>query len=344
MMARQLRFAVVAIGMSSALAGAYPIASSVLAADPSIRLAVEPVGEPGAFFHRSLQPGESAELIVDLANYGPTMTRARTFAADVYPIINGGFGARLRGEPTSGTTLWLDYPTEVFDIEPGQAIRRMFSVAVPADVQPGEYITSIVIENEDPLESGEGVAFNQFVRAAIAVFIVVPGNADAAFEIGDARHSFLDGRSVVGVAIDNVGDLLLRPAGSFSVTTEAGEEVEARSVAMDSVYAHSATWIEVVLDRALAPGRYFANVELGDPGQGAMAAGARPFVVGNETGAAAGTPEARPTDTIDLPILGPVDNGVSAALAFGGGILVCAIAVGVLMLARRRRHDPGSTG
>jgi hypothetical protein len=343
-MARQLRFAIVAIGMASALAASPPVVANVAAADPQIRLAVEPVGEQGSFFHRSLQPGESAELIVNLANYGATTTRARTYAADVYPIINGGFGARLRDEPASGTTLWLEYPTEVFDIEPGEAIRRTFSVTVPADVQPGEYITSIVIENEDPLASGEGVAFNQFVRSAVAVFIVVPGDADAAFEIGDARHSFLDGRSVVGVAVDNVGDVLLRPAGSFSVTTEAGVEVHARQVAMDSVYAHSATWLEVVLDRVLAPGRYFASVDLGDSDRGATAAGARPFVVGDEAGGAAAAPEAQSTDTIDLPILGTVGSDVGTGLAFGGGVLVSAIALGVLMLVRRRQRGPGSTG
>jgi hypothetical protein len=178
----------------------------------------------------------------------------------------------------------------------------------------------------------------------VAIVVVVPGDAEAALELGDARHSFLDGRSVVAVAIDNVGDLLLRPAGSFVITTDAGTTVDSRQVAMDSVYAHNSTWLELVLDRPLAPGHYFANVDVTDPGRGGPAAGARPFVVGEDPLLPAANPAAIETDTVDLPIVGTVDGGTSAMLAFGGGVLVCAIAIGVLVVTRRRRRDTRSNG
>jgi hypothetical protein len=343
-MARQSRIALMTIGLAAAFPASAPGVAIVFAADPPIELAVEPVGEQGSFFERSLNPGESAELVVNLANYGETATRARTFAADVYPIINGGFGARLRDEPRSGTTLWLDYPTDVVTIEPGQAIRRTFSVTVSSDAQPAEYITSIVIENEDPLPAGEGVAFNQFIRSAVAILITVPGATEASLDLGDARHSFLNGRSVVGVAINNTGDLLLRPGGSFSITTEDGEQIDARQVAMDSVYAHSSTWLEVVLDGGLAPGRYFANVDVADPDRGGAAVGARLFVVGEDTGPGSSRPAAQSTDTIDLPVIGQVDSGIGAVMAFGGGVVLCAVMIGVLALARGLRRKSDSRG
>jgi hypothetical protein len=342
-MARQLRIALAAVGLAATLPVSSPVVAVAVAADPPIELAVEPVGEQGSFFQRSLNPGESAELIVDLANYGDKAITARTFAADVYPIINGGFGARLRDEPTGGTTLWLDYPSDVLVIEPDSAIRRTFSVTVPSDAQPGEYITSVVIENEDPLSAGEGVAFDQYIRSAVAIVIIVPGPTEAALVLGGARHTFLERRSVVGVAIDNIGDLLLRPAGSFAITTEAGAEVDARQVAMDSVYAHRSTWLEVVLDRALAPGRYFAHVDVADPDRGGAVAGSRPFEVGADTGDGSGVPEAQSTDTVDLPVIGEVSGSIGVGMAFAGGVLLCAITIGVLALARRRRGSPDST-
>ncbi len=314
-------------------------ATATVAADPSIKLAAEPVGEGGQFFHRSLQPGEAAELVVDLANYGEAAVRARTFAADVYSIINGGFGARLRGEATSGTTTWLAYPTEVLEIEPGQAVRRSFTVTVPDATKPGEYITSIVIENEDPLVSAEGLAFNQFVRTAIAVSIVVPGPTEAAVELGQARHSFLDGRSVVGVAINNVGDLLLRPVGTMGIVTEAGDPIDNRQVAMDSVYAHTATWLEVVLDGPLAPGRYLARVDLADPARGGPVGGERPFVVGEDGSLSPVGPATAPTDTIELPIVGTVPRPDGTVLPFIIGSLIGGLAVALVAIGRRRRRD-----
>lgn len=339
------RLAVALIGLAAAIIAGLPPAAVTLAADEPIRLAVEPVGVDGQFFEVSLAPGESSQLIVDLANYGTKRVTARTFAADVYPIINGGFGARLRGEPATGTTTWLDYASDILEIDPGQAIRRTFSVTVPPTTEPGEYITSIIIENEDPLSSGQGVAFNQFVRSAVAVVVVVPGPAEAALQLGVARHSFLEGQSVVGVAIENVGDLLLRPVGSLSVTTEAGEPVVAREVAMDSVYAHASTWLEVILDRPLAPGRYFANVDVTDPGRGGPASGARLFVVEQDPAPPPSTgPDAVATDTVDLPIIGTLGRTDRAVLAFGVGAFVAAFLIGVLVFARRRRRATRSNG
>ncbi len=327
----------------SAIVGLATVTASI-AADPPIQLAAAPVDEQGQFFERSLPPGGSAELVIDLANYGEGAVRARTFAADVYSIINGGFGARLRDEPISGTTTWLDYPTQVLDIGPGEAVRRTFTVTVPAGTEPGEYLSSIVVENEEPLISGEGMAFNQFVRTAIAVAVVVPGPAEAAAELGEARHSFLDGRSVVGVAINNVGDLLLRPAGSFRIVTEAGDPVDDRMVAMDSVYAHTSTWLEVVLVRPLAPGRYLARVELTDAARGAPVRGERPFMVGEDgTGPAADSATAA-TDTVALPIVGNVPRPDGAVLPFVIGSFIGALAVALLAIRWRRRRDshPGA--
>jgi hypothetical protein len=326
-------FATLALAILAMLAPA-----SAMAADGTIRLAVEPVGEDAQFFERSLEPGASAELVVNLANYGDAAVKARTFAADVYSIINGGFGARLRDEPTTGTTTWLDYPAGVLTIEPGQAIRRSFTVTVPGDARPGEYITSIVIENDEPIESGGGIAFNQFMRSAIAVVITVPGPSVTKLELGDARHSFLGAQSVVGVAIDNTGDLLLRPAGTIVITTEAGETVDQRAVAMDSVYAHTSTWLEIVLDRGLSPGRYLAVVDVSDPDRGGGTSGSRPFEVGSDAVVPViPNPGTAATDTVELPVIGPVATGGMVVPAFVIGITIGATAIALLALARRRR-------
>jgi hypothetical protein len=311
--------------------------ATAVATDGTIRLAVEPVGEDAPFFERTLDPGARAELVVNLANYGEVAVNARTFAADVYSIINGGFGARLRDEPTTGTTTWLAYPTDVLTIEPGQAIRRSFTVSVPSDARPGEYITSIVIENDQPITSGEGIAFNQFVRSAVAVVVTVPGSAMAELELGDARHSFLGSQSVVGVAVDNTGAQFLRPEGTITITNEAGETVERRDVAMDSVYSHTSTWLEVVLGRGLAPGRYLAVVDIVDPDRGGAASGSRPFEVGANNAPAVPNPGTAATDTLDLPVIGPVSSGGMIVPAFVTGLTIGGFAIAVLVIVRRRR-------
>src|SRR6476620_7648285 len=72
-----------------------------------IRLALLPVGQAGSFFDLTMRQGEHRSVAVDIANNGEAPLLARTYAADVYTIINGGFGARLRDEAQSGATTWL---------------------------------------------------------------------------------------------------------------------------------------------------------------------------------------------------------------------------------------------
>ena len=113
-------------------------------ADPGqIKLALLPVGQPGSYFDLTMRPGESRSFEITIANDGDSSIAARTYAADVYTIINGGFGARLRGEPETGMTSWLDYPTRVLQLAAGSRADSSFTVAVPAGTGPGEYITSL---------------------------------------------------------------------------------------------------------------------------------------------------------------------------------------------------------
>ena len=170
---------------------------AALAASDQIKLALTPVGQRGSFFDLTMRPGETQRLEVDIANAGGAELAARTYAADVYTIVNGGFGARLRDEPQTGTTRWLDYRTDVLDLPAGKSTRRSFVVAVPADARPGEFITSLVLENNEPIRGDGTVALDQIVRQAVAVVITVPGHRSPALLIGGATHKVVAGTSIV---------------------------------------------------------------------------------------------------------------------------------------------------
>jgi hypothetical protein len=74
------------------------------AGDAGIKLALRPIGQAGTYFDLTMRPGERRRLEVEIANVGTQRIAARSYAADVYTIVNGGFGGRLRDEPQTGTT------------------------------------------------------------------------------------------------------------------------------------------------------------------------------------------------------------------------------------------------
>jgi hypothetical protein len=318
------------MAMAVLLVGAGPVSAEGAPA----RLGLTPVGQDGSYFELRLKPGEATRLQVEAANFGDERALARTYASDVYSIVNGGFGARLFGERPSGTTLWITYPTKEIALGPGEAIAIDFKVEVPADTPPGEYVAALVIENAEPLRGSGTIAVDQINRNAIAVAIEVPGEQTPALAIGAVRQHEVAGLSVVSFEVHNSGNVHLRPAGDFFLRNGAGEEIAASSVAMDTVYARTSTLLEAPALELLGPGEYCAELTLTD----------------QETGA---------TDTtscLAFTIVAPADSGVplgdlptQVIAAIGGSgpilpvlflllLLMLGAGATILVLGRRRRR------
>lgn len=241
--------------------------SKAWADEEPVRLGISPLEYGGPYFDLTLRPGESRQLKVEVGNYGKGTTEARTFAADVYTIVNGGFGARLDNESQTRTTLWLDYPTKVVELAPGKGLQQTFTVIVPGDAVPGEYITSLVVQNARPIEGGGGdVALRQVQRQAIAVAITVPGARMPALTIDGFEYRQAAGASLIVVSLSNPGNVRLKPAGEFVLHDDKGSEVTRYPVIMDSFYAWTSTTVEIPFAGTLNPGSYAASLTLAAEG------------------------------------------------------------------------------
>jgi hypothetical protein len=322
-----------ALAAGALLATMWLVPAPVTAAGEAPRLGLTPMGQTGPYFDLTMVPGENRQVEVEAANFGSERTRARTYAADVYSIVNGGFGARLYGEPTTATTAWLDYPTQRMTLEPQQALQVPFVVSVPIGTPPGEYITALVIESTDPLQSSGPLALNQVNRSAIAVAIDVPGPRDARLSIGLVRHKTVGGHSILSFEVQNPGNVHLWPAGRFQLLDGRGSRIVAAAVVMDALYAGTRTRLEAPLSDALPPGDYCAELSLTDSATGAHdATECLAFSVGPPSNDGAGGDSPGPT------LLPGTSTGLAAA-SVSLSIIVGAALIGwALLLAARRRR------
>lgn len=208
-------------------------------------LGLRAVGQSASYFDLTMRPGESRTLEVEITNNSDAQASAYTYAADVYTIVNGGFGGRQRDEPTSGTTRWLDYSSETLLLAVGARSIRSFTVTVPDDTGPGEYITSVVLES-DLLDQ----------RQALAVVVTIPGERSPALEIGQASHAVVGGTSVLSIALSNKGNVRLSPLVELELRDATGAHITDASVHMDTFYSLTDTSVEVPLDVLLLEGTY----------------------------------------------------------------------------------------
>jgi hypothetical protein len=302
-----------------------------------VKLALRPVGQAGPYFDLTMRPGETRSLGVEISNAGQSAISARTYASDVYTIINGGFGGRLHDEAQTGTTRWLDYSTDVLELQAGEGIARPFSVGVPADAGPGEYVTSLVLENDRPVGSSGSIAFNQIVRQAVAVVVTVPGRRSPALGIGGATHKVVAGLSIVAVAVANTGNVRLKPIVAFRLFDAADAQVIEASVQMDTFYARTETFVEVPLAVLLRPGTYTVRLSLDDAAQSAETnKGAIPLVVTGAESDSGAVPRAATVNQVtgDAQMSLPVWGVVLVA-----GLLLGGLAMGFIVAMLRRRRQ-----
>lgn len=313
--------------------------AAALAGEGQFKLALLPVGESGPYFDLAMTAGETRIFEVQIANNGDAAVAARTYAADVYTIINGGFAGRLRGESTSGSTLWLDYPTDVVNLPGGTTITRAFSIAVPRNTEPGEYATSILLENDEPIRGAGGVALNQVTRQAIAVVVTVPGPRHPALAIGRANHTIVAGKSVVAVGVENSGNVRLKPVATLVLLDAGANRISEATVPMDTFFAHTATFIEVPLAALLMPGQYIVSLTLEDAAQGVRAEETAPFIV-------EAPPAGRGTDPGNLPTLAQVLQAPGEAqvtLPLWGLVVLAGLLAGAPVVILRARRRAGTS-
>lgn len=264
--------AAVSIGLIglSAGAGAFaqatpPPAVATPAAGGSLPYGIQPADSTISFFEFEAEPADVVELPVLLYNNDELPIEIRTYAADGYTLVNGGFDARLDGQPVTETASWIEYEAENIIIEGGDTIERLARLTVPADAAPGEYFAALVVQNASPIQTGN---IEQVIRQLIAVVVVIPGSETVAIEVGDASFRQLTDYFSVLVEVTNSGSIRVRPSGELAVYDAADTLMLTAPVTMGLVLPGDTTSVEIALPQVLPVGEYIVEILLGDEESG----------------------------------------------------------------------------
>jgi hypothetical protein len=260
--------------VSAAIAGLFAFGASAQEATPTPTATPSPGihafeiypkgGILGDFFAPTIVAGGTETLTVVLANTGDTPFMARTYPTNAHTAVNGGFSISDDVEEPTGVTLWLDYPEATYDIKPGTGLEREFSVTVPSDTPPGQYLTSLVLEDAEARSVDGTENFKQIVRFPVPVFITVPGELASSFVIDGAALDTSGSPFVLSIGISNTGNVKVRPAGRVAVLDSAGVEMFNTDVEMQSVFAHDQTVLVIGLPDSMEQGSYRVRADLTD--------------------------------------------------------------------------------
>ncbi len=225
----------------------------------------------GSFLAATIEAGTTADLSMTIANVGDVEQGIRTFAVNAFTAPGGGFAnGEPEDDPTEVTT-WMTFPEETVTLEPGEVVERLFTVSVPDNTAPGQYITAVAGEHAEASEIEGQPNLSQTLRYVVPVFITVPGPMTTSFQIEDVALIFEGDSLVAHIQIQNTGDVRVRPEGTVEIRSSSGDRLATIPVGMDSVYAREGTDLTIGLPGDLGDGTYGVAVELTDPESGETA-------------------------------------------------------------------------
>jgi hypothetical protein len=238
--------------------------------DTGPRFVIRPAdGVDGDYFTLEAEAGTTNELVVVLGNADDEDLVLRTYVNDAVPMTNGGFSIADEESAPTGTATWIDYPAETFTFKPGEGVERTFTVTIPEDAEPGQYIAGLALQTAEPLEVEGTSMFNQIIRKSIAVFIIVPGPEEPSFELGEPALVTDGAISRIEIPLANTGNVLVKPQGELTLANADGDVVLSAPIIMGSVYAGTTVPLVVGLTADLPEGDYTLAVDLNDEATGA---------------------------------------------------------------------------
>jgi hypothetical protein len=154
-------------------------------------------------------------------NQSNTAIALQLYAADGDTAVNGGTTFADEGRDSTGVRHWLSTDVASVHLDPGQSTTVPFTLTVPADIAPGDWVAGWVVE-APPKAAPGGLDVSVIERAGVAVVVHIPGPAAPGLVLGAACFNGKAGSAYFQVDVQNPGNVLNRGQGTFTLLSDGG--------------------------------------------------------------------------------------------------------------------------
>jgi len=235
------------------------------------------VGNPKlGYFVYALPPGAVQQGGVIISNSGTATGTVKLFAADATTGRTTGT-VYLTDRKPARAGAWVSLSSTSLTLKPGQHQTVRFTVRVPANTKPGQWVGGVVAETSRQVtgpKSKQKASVQIKIRdlTIVAVQVNVPGPPVLAFKIGGVTTGGQRGFQEVVTHIANTGNVLVKPTGTVTVLNKQGTVLQVLTFKMDTFLPETAIDYPLLLKKALPPGDYSAKVQLSIPAVAGAAA------------------------------------------------------------------------
>ncbi|MEU3608500.1 DUF916 domain-containing protein [Streptomyces sp. NPDC035033] len=192
------------------------------------------------YFVLTADPGATLRDEVTVANKTAAPLTFRLYGADAYNTErDGGFAVRTLKEEQTGAGAWITPERTTVTVPPRSAVTVPFTLAVPADADPGDHPGALVALDERITPGGGGAVAMGVQRAVAArVYLKVSGPAVPALAVEDVTleqdrplvPGTRDSTALVTYTLHNRGNVTLSPRVVLSAEGLFGRTLLARDL------------------------------------------------------------------------------------------------------------------
>lgn len=231
--------------------------------DNEITLSVSP-----PVFELSANPGESINNKIRVTNLSDSpkviFVDKRNFTA---LGEEGGVDLTEEGEEDSSYSLasWISVNQESATIPSRGSVVFDFTIAVPANAEPGGHFGSLIFKTEpNPVEGQSGAAIGQEIGSLLLVKVAGDIKEEASVASFKAsKNVYESGTPTLVTRVKNTGNVHFKPRGKITINNMFGREVatlqlEERNVLPSAIRRLETEWE----DSGFRLGRYNANLSM----------------------------------------------------------------------------------
>lgn len=246
-------------GLGAAPAGA--------ADDPptwSVTTGVNDYGSQRENFEYTVNAGDTIDDGIVVANDGTDAVDLAVYGADAFTTDSGALDVRTERDDATGVGAWLEPAVRHVSLAPGQSAEVPFTIAVPADADPGDHVGGIVTSRA---VTSDGRQVEQ--RVALRVHVHVAGLFRPGLQVEDLRAQYGGpsvgtGDATVTYTLHNTGNAVLSARQDVAVAGPFGAlAVHAGSLPDSPALLPGESWkVSVPVEGVVRTGRLGVTVTL----------------------------------------------------------------------------------
>ncbi len=224
----------------------------------TVRTASNSYGDTRSSYSYAVSPGGTFEDAMVVANRGKAPVALAVYTADGFTADTGQLDLQGKGTAATAIGSWVRAKSERVTVAPGKTAQIPFTVEVPANATPGDYVGGIVTSLSQP-DQAQGITVER--RLGIRIKLRVGGELAPALAVEDlsvdfhgTANPFAAGDATVHWTIHNTGNTTLSAQQAASIAGPFGWfRTEASAVEAPPELLPGETWQVQVKIKDVSP-------------------------------------------------------------------------------------------